>query len=304
MGITIVAAASTHADADSASYVDLAARVILRCLREAGTAVERIGMLVNTGVYREDNLLEPAVAALIQKRCGIGVSVPAEATTTLSFDLMDGAGGPLEAIGVAASFMAHGDIEYAVLVAGDVHPSTGRDVPGFPYRPCAAAILVARDGDAAGFGQLHTASVTADIEPFGYLPLAEAGARGRQTIVVREGDADILGRSVRAVRSCLDAEGLTVADFRDGHAVLLAPEPIPGFGARLRAELGLPSPEEASATAPGLYSAAPFAALAGPESPIGDGKAGTAVLLAADGASSRCLVYRHRAAAAHRLERI
>ena len=49
------------------------------CLREAGRTAHEVDLLVNAGIYRDRNLAEPALAALIQQDIGAN---PEEPTTT------------------------------------------------------------------------------------------------------------------------------------------------------------------------------------------------------------------------------
>ncbi|WP_040783524.1 hypothetical protein [Nocardia pneumoniae] len=297
MATTIISAA-TNSDPDTGSYFELAARAARTCVERSDVGLDEIGMLINAGVFRDSNISEPAVAALIQKRIGLGLSYEAGRAPTFSFDLMQGATGLLHAIVTAESFLVTGAVEYALLVAGDAHPSTMRDVAGFPYSTGGAALLLGSSPTAGGFGQLHSCHTTGSDEPIAWVALGEAGANGRSVMSVRAGDDDPVDLATAVVRACLDEEGIDGGDFAEGRAVLLAPAQALGFPARLADALAIPSQSvvgfEPSIGDP--YTAAPVHAyLHALNAGLLD-TVRTVIFLAVDGASAACLAYHPRVA--------
>lgn len=154
---TAIVAYATNADPDTGSYLDNAARAARECLDTAGVSVDAIGALINVGIYRDDNLVEPAVSALLQQRIGMGLTYRTGAIPAFSFDLMNGACGLLDAIAVAESFFAVDSLDYVLLTAGDAHPST-QERDDFPYANTGAALLLGRSDDVGGFGVRQTVS--------------------------------------------------------------------------------------------------------------------------------------------------
>ncbi|MFI6044600.1 hypothetical protein ACIA8C_23440 [Nocardia sp. NPDC051321] len=298
MGTTIVAAA-TNTDLDTASYFELAARAARSCLDDSDVSVDEVGMLINVGVFRDENISEPAVSALIQKRIGLGLEYQPGRVPAFSFDLMHGATGLLHAINTAECFLATGDVEYALLVAGDTHPSTRRYVAGFPYTTGAAALLLGSSPSTGGFCPLHSRETSGPADPSAWVNLGEAGANGRSAMRIRHGGEDPIELAAAAVRACVADEGLDNADFAEGRAVLLAPAPIVGFGASLAETLGYRT-ESVVGVAPALgdpYTAAPVHAyLHARESGV-LAAADSVLFLAADDAAAACLAYHPRAAA-------
>ncbi|MBF6220215.1 hypothetical protein IU479_19095 [Nocardia abscessus] len=297
MGTTIISAA-TNSDPDTGSYFELAARAALACVERSGVGLDEVGMLVNAGVFRDRNISEPAVSALIQKRIGLGLAYEAERAAAFSFDLMHGATGLLHALVTADSFLATGAVRYALLVAGDTHPSTRRHVAGFPYSASGAALLLGTSPTASGFGQLHFRETTGVVDPTAWVALDDAGADGRSAMRVRAGAEDPVALATAAVRSCLDAEGLDGADFAEGNAVLLAPVRDFGFRTRLADTLAIPSASvvgfDPSIGDP--YTAAPVHAYLHALDTGSIDTARTVIFLAADGASAACLAYHPRLA--------
>ncbi|WP_051046980.1 hypothetical protein [Nocardia asiatica] len=297
MATTIVAAA-TNSDPDTGSYFELAARAALTCVERSGVGLDQIGVLVNAGVFRDDNVSEPAVSALIQKRIGLGLAYDAQGAPAFSFDLMHGATGLLHALVTADSFLATGTVRYALLVAGDTHPSARRDVADFPYSASGAALLLGTTPSAGGFGRLHARETTGAVDPTAWVDLGAAGADGRNAMCVRAGAEDPVALATAAVRSCLDAEGLDSGDFAEGSAVLLAPVRDVGFRSRLADVLAIPSAAIAG-FAPSIgdpYTAAPVHAYLHASDTGRLDTARTVIFLAADGASAACLAYRPRSA--------
>ncbi|WP_329412693.1 hypothetical protein OG563_09225 [Nocardia vinacea] len=297
---TTILAAAINADLDTGSYFELAARAATSCLEQAGIAPEQVGMLINAGVFRDQNISEPAVSALIQKRVGIGLEYAPGRVPAFSFDLMNGGTGLLHAIATAECFLVSGEVSYALLVAGDTHPSTERHIDGFPYSTSAAAILLGTSSTTGGFGTLHTTDTAGPADPTAWVALGEVGANGRSAMSTRAGADDLVELAAVAVRDCLTAEGLDVADFTEGRAVLLAPTWTLAFRARLAAALGF-TPESVVGVDPSVdnpYSAAPVHAYVSARDSGALDAARTVLFLAADDTSAACLAY-HQHAFAH-----
>ncbi|RJO79266.1 hypothetical protein D5S18_02730 [Nocardia panacis] len=264
MPVSIVASAVVR-EPEAAGSIDRATLAVRRCLAAADLAPDAVDLLINTGVYRDDNLMEPAIAALVQKKTEINLSYTGQPAPALSFDLMNGPCGFLDAIEVLeTNFGAAGrgsDVMAAergsginaagrgsginaagrgtgVIVSGDGHPArvTPTDVY-FPYQATAAAVLVRPSADG-GFGRVHRARSVAPQKPIGYIPLTAMGGRGRGTVVVTPPEQAALERgleiAIDVTRRCLDAEGLDPAAV-----TLLAADPCPGFAESVATALGI-----------------------------------------------------------------
>ncbi|PXX69276.1 3-oxoacyl-[acyl-carrier-protein] synthase-3 [Nocardia tenerifensis] len=294
---TAIRSAAVCTDPDTGSYLELATRAARACLERAGVGVDEIGLLVNAGVFRDNNLCEPAVAALVQKRLGLGLRYEPGRVPALSFDVMHGAAGVPHAIDVAESFLRADDVRYALLVAGDAHPSTRRDTDDALYTASGAAMLLEKACAVGGFGRLQTVEPTGPVEPSVWVDIEEAGTNGRATGHAVVGP-DPLAVAAAAVRACVAEEGLTESDFADGRAVLLAPAPSSDFPARLAGTLGIP---RTAVVGPDPrvgdpYSAAPIHAYLAAQDSGQLTAARTTLLLAAYDASAACLAHRRDAA--------
>lgn len=168
------------------SAIDNATRAGLDCLQQAGIQPQQVGLLINAGVYRDDNIMEPSIASLIQRHMNMGLDFAADSPNqvTFSFDVVNGACGFLNAVTIADAFLRNGSVEYALIVCGDAHPSK-TDHPEFPYVAVGAAALLHLSTAAAdankGFGPFAYRSNESDclshISTYG--DLAQFGDQGR-----------------------------------------------------------------------------------------------------------------------------
>ncbi|MCM6773537.1 hypothetical protein NDR87_08650 [Nocardia sp. CDC159] len=288
MSATIVSAAAC-ADPDTGSYFDLATRAGRACLARAALTPDQIGLVLNAGVFRDQNISEPAVAALVQKRLEVGLEYRTGDIPAFSFDLMNGGTGMVHALMAAQCFLELGDIEYALVLSGDAHPSTERGVDGFPYTATGAAMVLRSDPDSGGFGELQQVSAECP-RPAAWVDLAAAGTEGRRAVTVRPG-GDPLSAAAEVVTRCLAEEHL---ELTPTGALLLAPAPATDFASRLAKRLGAP-PDAIAGVDPALgdpYTAAPVHAyLAAQAAGLVDDTR-PVLFLAVDGDVAACITYR------------
>ncbi|MFI6638795.1 hypothetical protein [Streptomyces sp. NPDC050504] len=248
-----------YGDADNGSIAHCV-RAARDCLAQTDVAPGRIGMLIHTGVYRDGNLMEPAMAALVQHRLGINPDYArdtARPVPTVSFDMANGACGVLDAVAVAQAFLAADPIAYALIVTADAHPGSGPPPPGFPYDNCGGALLLTgSDLPGTGFGPVRTA-LTADggwaVE--GYCDLSAPDAPG--AVDVRSAPDAVERIAACAAELALrtvDEAGVGIETVR-----VIASDSPPGLGARTVRRLGLPPHALVTQDAPRLraHTAAP-----------------------------------------------
>ncbi|NKX86484.1 hypothetical protein [Nocardia coubleae] len=235
MGVRI-RATGTSRSTDTHSIVEHSGRAARNCLEQAGIRPDQVGVLINTGIFRDSNTVEPAVAAMIQKAAGIGLDYGKNDPRTFSFDLMNGATGVVNAVQVAGAILATGT-EHVLIVAGDTHPSLTRSRADaeFPYATAGAALLLEHVEGAEGFGPVHT--VTAPGTPAGqaYVDTATMGTVGRSLMTVeREPDFEdrVLAVAAEAGRAAL-------VEAPDARVALIASTPSAHFPKRLADALGL-----------------------------------------------------------------
>ena len=154
---TIIKASFTSPDGPQSS-IGMAAFAARNCLTQAHRQIQDIDLLINVGVFRDDNMIEPAMAPLIQRQLGMNLD-PVEndhiQRSTLSFDINDGECGFLTAVRVVDAFFRSGSSKSALIVSGDIHPSKTHH-PDFPFQSVSAAILLAySEDDQQGFSSFH-----------------------------------------------------------------------------------------------------------------------------------------------------
>ncbi|GAB2679410.1 beta-ketoacyl-[acyl-carrier-protein] synthase family protein [Nocardia goodfellowii] len=275
MRVSIISSVTVGASAGAGS-VERSALAVREVLDRSGIDNSEVALLLNTGIHRDDNIVEPAIAALIQKKAGINLRYHGQRTPALSFDIMNGPCGFLDAVQVAAVTGAR----KTVIVAGEGHPSRGEH-PDFPYLTSAAAVVVAPSPDDTGFGTVYRGRTTAPARPLAYMPLATMGSEGCRVIALDQPDEAARERGLdiatEVVLRCLEQEGLDPAD-----CVLLAGEPRPGFAKSIAAAAGIDEVHTPGTAADPHSAALPFAyrawLAAEPR-----GRARHALFLAADG---------------------
>ena len=233
----IIKATGVSTDGKIGSSIAHAAIAAKSCLENAGIDVSEIDLLINVGVYRDANMVEPAMAALVAKEIGLNLDYVKFPTkkAALSLDLMNGGCGILNAIQVASAFLTVDRGQSILIVSSDAHPSGHVNVPGFPYATMGAAMLLQHDAsDGRGFGRLQVRDSNDGFVGREGL-LVEDGPHGRDRVSVHtdEGYAERLVELARdAVRDYVVAERLDMTK-----TLLVTSQVTPRFGAALAAQL-------------------------------------------------------------------
>jgi 3-oxoacyl-[acyl-carrier-protein] synthase-3 len=259
------------------SALQLAVAAAKGCLVHADTAPSELDLLINAGIYRDRNLGEPALAAIIQDDIGANPEDPhSDAHGTFSFDIANGACGVLTALQIADGFLRSRTISRALVVASDADPGRGAS-ERFPFSPVGAALLCKWSDHDDGLGPVSWVSkpddgdnfrATIDFEEF------------RNILRFRESPAiasELAAAGAQAAWRCLDDASLGVSDI----AVIIAAPPQQQFRVELAARLGVPVGRIAVATDERMHTASLVAAL---ESEAERMPAGTPILLVAAGA--------------------
>jgi 3-oxoacyl-[acyl-carrier-protein] synthase III len=269
MGTTIEAAVSCRSQNPLGSRaLRLADRAALECLKQAGRTSDELDLLINAGVYRDKNLAEPALAALIQEDIGANPGHPPGAGHgTFSFDVDNGACGVLTATYLLDGFLRSGAIRLGMAVASDADPGASR---GYGFPPVGGAILLGRDDAIPGLGDFH----------FETFPEHEGLFESRVSWKERPGPrlpGRLGGRSVLTVREqpeyasqCLDCTQVAVEKYLADHGltiqeldIVVASGPSVHFPQSLADHLGVPADRVAGPAGElrRAHTAGPIAAL-------------------------------------------
>ncbi len=298
MGTRIEAASISqpHLQLGGTGALRLADDAAQECLGRAGREASELGFLINAGIYRDNNIGEPAFAAMIQEDIGANPDPPLEGGHgTFSLDVVNGACSVLTGMQILDGFLSSAAIDLGIVVASDADPQRGsnwdfpfglvglsgrlsRSQSGFPYAPLGGAVLLSRSKDeGVGFSRFGSST----FPEFGHLLTAEVGwkngvlpravadrlpwmNRGQNVLRIREDEgyaARCAECALSSARAFLTEAGLAATDID-----LLVPSPSPaGFPDDLRQGLGIP-PERVALVDDGLqgaHTAGPIAALVG-----------------------------------------
>ncbi len=153
MGVVLEAVGTSRAlEGQIPSSINLAVEAAEAAVERAGTGLRGVGLIINAGVYRDENICEPAMAPFIQRtiehRVGPGTEI-------LSFDIADGACGMWTATRVASGFIESGAVDRALVVSSDVDPTPSVS-QGWDFDPVGGAFLLARGAANEGFAAFHS----------------------------------------------------------------------------------------------------------------------------------------------------
>ncbi|ORW91591.1 3-oxoacyl-ACP synthase [Mycobacterium sp. IEC1808] len=258
------------------SALHLAVTAAKDCLHRAGCDPDELDLVVNAGIYRDRNLGEPALAALIQDDIGANPEDPhAGAHGTFSFDIANGACGVLTGLQIVDGFLRSRSINRALVVASDADPGHGMS-EHFPFSAAGAALLCHWTDDDCGLSRVSWVN-TEDTEAFS----ATVGFADARNVLRFNHSADTDERfaaaAAAAVRACLDAQAIGLDDVD----LIVAAPARPEYRAALSRLLGVPREKVCVAADHRMHTAALAAAF---EPTAENFPAGARVLFVAAGA--------------------
>jgi 3-oxoacyl-[acyl-carrier-protein] synthase-3 len=277
MGTTIDRVDITHAHwRDRHSALHLAVTAATDCLRQAGCDAHELDLVVNAGIYRDRNIGEPALAALIQDDIGANPEDPhTGGHGTFSFDVANGACGVLTALQIVDGFLRTHSIQRALIVASDADPGRGMS-EHFPFSASGAALLCGWSEDDYGLSRVSWVNSPEDSGIYS----ATVGFADARNVLRFHESADVDERfaaaAAQASHDCLAAHSVGLADVER----IVAAPPRPGFRSALADRLGIPVDQITIADDHRMHTAALAAAFEGQAERL---PAGTQVLFVAAG---------------------
>src|ERR1700739_4380142 len=242
---------------DRHSALHLAVTAAKDCLQRAGCRPEELDLVVNAGIYRDRNLGEPALAALIQDDIGANPEDPhAGAHGTFSFDIANGACGVLTALQIVDGFLRTRSIHRALVVASDANPGHGMS-EHFPFSATGAALLCRWTDDDYGLSGGGWVNAADGAETFS----ATVGfADARNVLRFNQSaamDEQFAAAAAEAARACLDEHSVRLSDI---DMIVAAPARY-GYRTALSSRLGVPVDQISVADDQRMHTAALAAAL-------------------------------------------
>lgn len=215
------------------SALRLAVSAAKGCLTADGTSPRDLDLLINAGIYRDRNLGEPALAAIIQEDIGANPEDPhSDAHGTFSFDIANGACGVLTALQIADGFLRSRTISRALIVASDADPGRGAS-ERFPYSPAGAALLCSWSDSGAGLGPVTWADSLDSATEFRATINFDVFHNVLHFRRSPEATGELAATAARAVHRSLDEASLSLSEV---DRIIAAPAE-PRFRAELAARL-------------------------------------------------------------------
>ncbi len=120
--------------------------VVLKALRDAKLNGEKIGLIVFSGVYKTNNISEPAIAAMVLKEIGLSESDQKTyfSDQLFSFDISNGSLGLQKAMESVNELMQYRDIEHALVVTAEVSQAALIALNDFPIESSASAMVLSK----------------------------------------------------------------------------------------------------------------------------------------------------------------
>jgi 3-oxoacyl-[acyl-carrier-protein] synthase III len=240
----------------------LATQAAEECLRRAGIDGSRIGLLVYVGVYRDEYLCEPALAAILAGKLDLNADVPSvDGPTTLAFDITNGAVGFMNACYLVEEMIGAGRASRALVVAAEIENNalvSPQSLRGL--KETGTAVLLERTSQSGvGFGNFAFVADTSRLES--ERTYTQHDGRHTSLAICRESALDeaYMQCIAETSRAVLDREGLVPADL----AVVLPPAISPSFVRALGRRLDLPRARCLNVAADGqdlFTSSIPYAA--------------------------------------------
>jgi amino acid adenylation domain-containing protein len=135
--------------------VDLAVQAAAACLTDSGLDQSSLDVMIHAGIYRDEFICEPAIAALVAGELGVNDDIEtSEDPKTFAFDVLNGAVGFLNACHVAVHMIGAGKAEHAMVMASEVENNVpGSDHPPYGLNETGSALILGSTDGTAGFGQ-------------------------------------------------------------------------------------------------------------------------------------------------------
>ncbi len=265
---------------DRHSALHLAVSAAKDCLQGAGCGPDELDLVINAGIYRDRNLGEPALAALIQDDIGANPEDPhADAHGTFSFDIANGACGVLTALQIVDGFLRTHSIHRALVVASDADPGHGMS-EHFPFSAAGAALLCRWTDDDYGLSRVWWVNANGGTEDAEAFSATVGFADARNVLRFNQSaamDEQFAAAAAEAVRACLDAQSTRLEDID----LIVAAPARPGYRAALSNLLEVPVEKICVADDHRMHTAALAAAL---EPEVKRLPAGARVIVVAAGA--------------------
>ena len=244
---------------DRHSALRLAVSAAKDCLQRAGCDPNELDLVVNAGIYRDRNLGEPALAALIQDDIGANPEDPHDdAHGTFSFDIANGTCGVLTALQIVDGFLRTHSIRRALVVASDADPGHGMS-EHFPFSAAGAALLCGWTDDSYGLSGVSWVNANDAADGAEIFSATVGFADARNVLRFNQSaamDERFAAAAAEAAHACLDAQSARLSDID----MIVAAPARHGYRTALSSRLGVPVDQISVADDQRMHTAALAAA--------------------------------------------
>ncbi len=232
----IIRSTGISAPNNNIGYLEHATLAAKNCIQQAGIELDEIDLLINVGVFRDNNMCEPSVAALIQHSLGINlnpITFPVK-QTTFSFDLMNGACGMMNALQVSQAILVSKGLKSALLVSGDSHPSQ-KSTEDFPIVHSGSALLVEKEV-YKGFSKFMITTSPQFSGQSGFLDLDLHGTDSRFSLQLEQNGTieSMTNFTIDTIQQYLDTEHINTQDVQ-----MIISHPSSQFGKEISSAVGI-----------------------------------------------------------------
>jgi len=204
------------------------------CLSDSHYHREDVQVLINSGVHRDGHICEPAMAVYLQHRLGINIEF--QGRRTLSFDLLNGGCGMLNAVQVLCSLMQSGEIQAGMAISSEANSDSRPDASALIPASGVALLLDISPQRDIGFGDFsfHTREEYADL----YSSIVDLQTRRGRLRMQRSAELEqiYLSMAPGIVEEVLHKENLC----RDDITRIIPAQISPAFLSVLPATIGFP----------------------------------------------------------------
>ncbi|MGV0838480.1 amino acid adenylation domain-containing protein [Mycolicibacterium thermoresistibile] len=224
---------------ETCGSVELAVRAARAGLQDSGIDPASVGLLMHAGVYRDEFVSEPAIAAFLAGELGLNDDIRSpDGPKTLAFDVLNGAVGFLNACHVAIQMLDASDVDGAMVVASEIENNASHSGhPLLGITEMGSAVVLGTGDGTVGFGQFVFRHHPEHADAFTTYTRNRDGRTWLQIDRDPKLTAHYLDCIPAAVDELLEREGLAPSDI----AAVFPPFLPPAGRTELASRLDLPS---------------------------------------------------------------
>jgi 3-oxoacyl-[acyl-carrier-protein] synthase-3 len=218
------------------SSVKLAAIAGDTCISKSGIDKKDLDLLINIGIFRDKNIMEPAMASLIQREIRLN-NDPIETFdkhTTFSLDMVNGVTSFINAVELIDSMAKNGESNYAIIVAGDTHPSQTWH-PNFPFRNFGGAMMLSKNSDNELGQYFYNTSGNGYTGLKGFTRAQLGGQKALDLEFDDDYHEKLMAFTIESVKKAVNEKKLDLSDVK----AVICSQPFKDFGKSVTKEIGL-----------------------------------------------------------------